>query len=331
MATVLLEGETGTGKELFARAIHSHGPRSRGPFIAVNCAAMSSGLLESELFGHARGAFTGAERSRRGLFEAATRGTLFLDEVSETSPSFQGQLLRVLQDGEIRALGADGSRRVDTRVVAATNCELSAAVERGCFRRDLYYRLRVFPLRLPPLRERTGDVSELAAHFLQQFSVEEQKVPGPLDSRTLELLQRHSWPGNVRELQNEIRRLVVSLEAGQRIAPWLLSPSITNGEQPPTHRDERPLKEIVRDVERSTIRDRLRLHGYRRTATAHSLCVSREWLWQKMRQLGIEDPRRTGSMRGNAPRPCQCAGEETRWVREAALAGEPGEEGLDLG
>src|SRR2546428_2360670 len=217
--TVLLEGETGTGKELFARAIHYHGPRARGPFVAQNYAALPEGLLESELFGHVRGAFTGAERARRGLFEEADGGTLFLDEVSEASPAIQADLLRVLQDGAGRPVGGESSRKVDVRVIAASNRDLGVAAREGRFRPDLYYRLRVFPIRLPALRERRADIRLLALHLLERISAQEAKKLRGFDPRALRLLERYPWPGNVRELENEIHRLVLCAGAGQGVPP----------------------------------------------------------------------------------------------------------------
>jgi DNA-binding NtrC family response regulator len=290
--TVLLEGETGTGKELFARAIHYHGPRARGAFLAQNCAALPEGLLESELFGHARGAFTGADRPHRGLFEEADGGTLFLDEVSETSPGIQAKLLRVLQDGEVRPVGANGSRRVDVRVIAATNRDLGEAVRAGRFRPDLYYRLRVFPIRLPPLRERRADIRLLALHLLERLSAQEGKPLRGFDPRALRSLERYAWPGNVRELENEIHRLVLCAEPGERIVPDMLASWIVEGAPAAGGAEARPLKEVVREVEVATIRARLREHGYHRAATARSLGMSRESLWAKLRQLGFVVPPR---------------------------------------
>jgi len=290
--TVLLEGETGTGKELFARAIHYHGPRARGPFLAQNCAALPEGLLESELFGHVRGAFTGAERARHGLFEEADGGTLFLDEVSEASPAIQAKLLRVLQDGEVRPVGGSGGRKVDVRVIAASNCNLGEAAREGRFRPDLYYRLRVFPIRLPALREHREDIRLLAVHLLERFSAQEGKTLRGFDARSLRLLERYPWPGNVRELENEIHRLVLCAEPGERITPDLLAAWIVEAGPPAADDGARPLKQIVREVEIATIRARLREHGYHRAATARSLGITRESLWAKLRQLGFVVPRR---------------------------------------
>jgi two-component system, NtrC family, response regulator AtoC len=298
--TVLLEGETGTGKELFARAIHYHGPRARHAFLAQNCAALPEALLESELFGHVRGAFTGAERTHRGLFENADGGTLFLDEVGEASPAIQARLLRVLQDGEVRPVGGDASRRVDVRVIAATNRDLAQAVREGRFRRDLYYRLRVFPIRLPPLRERRPDIRLLAVSLLRRFAADAGKrIPG-FDPRALRLLERYAWPGNVRELENEIQRIVLCAETDERITPDLLASWIAEGAPSAAAESERPLKEIVREVEVATIRARLREHGYHRSATARSLGMTRESLWAKLRQLGFVLPRRGSEEDGDA-------------------------------
>jgi len=292
--TVLLVGESGTGKELFARAIHSHGPRASKPFLAQNCAALAENLLESELFGHVRGAFTGADRTRRGLFEEAAGGTLFLDEVSEIGLSIQAKLLRVLQQKEVRALGSSTTLAVDVRVVAATNVDLRKAVETGSFRLDLYHRLCVFPIVLPPLRERVEDIAPLARHFLHHFSQQEQlDVPG-FEPEALRCLERYTWPGNVRELQNEMLRLVLCGEPGEAVAAEALSPWIREHGAVPGD-DGRSLRDILRDVELATIWARLREHGYRRSATATSLGITREALWAKLRQLGVDVPSRRSS------------------------------------
>jgi DNA-binding NtrC family response regulator len=288
---VLLEGETGTGKELFARVIHDRGLRARGPFLAQNCAALTESLLESELFGHARGAFTGADCDYKGLFEAAAGGTLFLDEIFETTPAIQGKLLRVLQSGEIRPVGSTVTRRVDVRVIAATNCDLEEEARAGHFRLDLYYRLRVFPIRLPPLRERPEDIEPLAMHFLRTLGAREGKsIPG-FEADTLGRLRLYAWPGNVRELENEVHRLVLFAEPRQLIPPVLLTPRVASVAPVASLRPQ-PLKDILRDVEVATIRNRLRECGYSRSATARSLGIARETLWAKLRQLRIPVPRR---------------------------------------
>ncbi|MGH9866626.1 MAG: sigma-54 interaction domain-containing protein [Candidatus Polarisedimenticolia bacterium] len=203
---VLIEGESGTGKELVARAIHLASPRAGGPFLGENCAALSESLIESELFGHVRGAFTGAERDRRGLFALADGGTLFLDEVGDMSQRIQAKLLRVLQEGEFRPLGGRDLVRTDLRIISATNRRLQEMVEAGTFRGDLYYRLNVVGLRLPPLRERSEDVPLLAEHFLARVR---GGVRRGISKEALEMLSRYVWPGNVRELQNVIERAAV--------------------------------------------------------------------------------------------------------------------------
>jgi DNA-binding NtrC family response regulator len=282
--SVLLEGETGTGKELLARAIHAESTRGALPFLAQNCAAIPETLLESELFGHVRGAFTGAERSRPGLFVEADGGTLLLDEVGEMSPAMQAMLLRVLQDGVVRPVGGSSERRVDVRVIAATNRDLEAAERRGAFRSDLLYRLRGFTIRLPALRERREDVPMLAEHFLGRWAALENTTAPAFEPRALAALASYAWPGNVRELEHEIHRLVLCADGAGRITPALLAPGILTAV--PTA-DERPLREIVQEVEAATIEARLRRHRYHRGRTARSLGVTREWLWAKMRRLGL--------------------------------------------
>jgi DNA-binding NtrC family response regulator len=284
---VLITGESGTGKELCARALHAHSPRAARPFMAVNCAAVPEALLESELFGHVRGAFTGADRDRAGLFQQADGGTLFLDEIGEASPAVQAKLLRVLQEREVRPVGATGApRRIDVRVVAATNRDLRDEGDVDRFRRDLYYRLARFPIVVPPLRDRRDDVALLARRFLERFGRDEHKVLAGFRDETLAVLERYDWPGNVRQLENEIHRLVVCAEPGQRIGPDAVDPSILAavGASPATSPS---LQEILRQVEAAVIQSRLREHGYRRDATARSLGVRRETLWKRLRSLGL--------------------------------------------
>src|SRR5271166_1920397 len=215
-ATVLVVGETGTGKELVARAIHTLSPRCEGPYIRVNCGALNESLLESELFGHVKGAFTGAIDNKTGRFEAAHGGTIFLDEISSMSPKLQVKLLRVLQENEFERVGESRTIRVDTRVVAATNQFLEDEIEAGRFREDLYYRLNVVPICLPPLRERREDVLALAHYFLERQSEENRRDPPEVPAATLERLQQYDWPGNVRELENFVERSVV-LSHGQAL------------------------------------------------------------------------------------------------------------------
>lgn len=223
-ATVLVTGESGTGKELVARAIHDFSECKSHPFLSVNCSGMTDTLLESELFGHTRGAFTGAERDRPGLFEAAEGGTLFLDELASTSPAFQASLLRVLQSGEVRKVGSTQTRRVNVRVIGASNAPLRKLVAEGAFRADLYYRLSVLSIELAPLRERAGDIELLAGHFLRQFQTQDNMVPR-LSREAEEALLEHDFPGNVRELENALRR-AMALSSGGVITIDCLPPEI---------------------------------------------------------------------------------------------------------
>jgi two-component system response regulator HupR/HoxA len=280
--TVLLLGETGTGKELFAHLIHANGPRRAKPFVAQSCGALPDTLLESELFGHARGAFTGATGERKGLFEEADGGTIFLDEVGETSPAMQLRLLRVLQEGEVRRVGGAATRRVDVRVVAATNADLEADVAAGRFRRDLFYRLNVFPIPLPPLRDRAEDVPALAEHFLRQVCRRARRVVPAVGPEALRLLRAYPWPGNVRELENEIERAVALAEDGRPLGPAHLSERIASaadaGSSPP-----RTLNEAVEALKRRMIEDALRECGSK-TRAAEQLGLTRQSLQQMLRR-----------------------------------------------
>ncbi len=242
-STVLIQGESGTGKELVAQALHYHGPRRRHPFVPVNCAAMPEGLLESELFGHSKGAFTGAQIARRGLFLEASRGTIFLDEIGEMPPGMQAKLLRVLEQHQIRAVGSDREVDVDVRVLAATNQDLEAAVRDGKFREDLYYRLNVMVVRVPPLREHREDITFLAETFLQRHTATAQLGPRRFTGEALCRLERYDWPGNVRELSHAIERAVTlsegewieaedfGLEEGPRLAEDVTPSSAFPGSQ----------------------------------------------------------------------------------------------------
>jgi two-component system response regulator HupR/HoxA len=227
-ASVLISGETGTGKDLVARAIHYAGPRRKRRFVAQNCASLPDTLLESELFGHRRGAFTGAHADKKGMFEVAHRGTIFLDEVGETHPGMQVRLLRVLQDGEIRPLGASNPRKVDVRVIAATHHDLRKEVENGRFREDLYYRLRVVEIELPSLRERTADVPALAYYFLDSVNREMNREIKGFTNAAMDAMVRYTWVGNVRELENEIERAVVVAGDADTIGVEMLSEHIRN-------------------------------------------------------------------------------------------------------
>src|SRR5256714_8187466 len=225
-STILITGESGTGKELVARAIHDLSPRAQKPFVSVNCGAFTETLLESELFGYVKGSFTGATANRKGLFEAANQGTIFLDEIGETSPAMQVKLLRVLQERKVRPVGAHEETEVNTRVIAATNRDLSALVKEGAFREDLFYRVSVIPMILPPLRERGADIAELADHFVHKYCQMTGRQLG-LSPQALRLLEKYYWPGNVRELEHTIER-AVALEKTDTIQPERLPEQVTN-------------------------------------------------------------------------------------------------------
>ena len=225
-STVLITGESGTGKEMVARAIHNLSPRADKPFMPINCGAFTETLLESELFGYMRGAFTGATANRKGLFEAADKGTIFLDEVGEMSPTMQVKLLRVLQERKVRPVGAHEELSIDTRVIAATNRDLAAMVKQGSFREDLFYRISVIPIELPPLRERREDIAALIEHFVHKFCAQTGRDLN-VSERVTELLERYSWPGNVRELEHTIER-AVALERSEEIQPASLPQAVTN-------------------------------------------------------------------------------------------------------
>jgi Nif-specific regulatory protein len=281
-ATVLVAGETGTGKEVIARGLHEAGPRAAKPFVAVNCAAFPDSLLESELFGHVRGAFTGADRDKPGLFAEANGGTIFLDEIGETSGPLQATLLRVLQEREVRPVGSARSRPVDVRVIAATNRSLRAESANGFFREDLYYRLAVFPITVPPLRERREDILPLAEHFLALHGKREDKTGCRLSRPAAHLLLAYNWPGNVRELENEMQRALALVEPGELITPKLLSSWVANIVEPiqQSCRAGDTLRDNMNRIESWLIRRALEQHAGRRTATARKLGITREGLYK---------------------------------------------------
>ena len=287
--TVLVEGETGTGKELIASAVHYWSERREKLFVAQNCAAMPENLLESELFGHKKGSFTGASEDKKGLFELADGGTLFLDEVGEMPLNLQAKLLRALQEGEIRPVGAPKTIKVDTRIVAATNRDLEKEVAEGRFREDLFYRLKVFPIRVPPLRERGEDVPILAAHFLRKYSQEFGRVVSGFSQQSMEMLQAYRWPGNVRELENEVQRLVIQVEDDQFVLPEHLSPKIRQAENilDRVHPKKGTLREMMDQVERWILIDALKDHGNNKSQTAKTLGITREGLHKKLKAFGI--------------------------------------------
>ncbi|MBA0087656.1 MAG: sigma 54-interacting transcriptional regulator [Acidobacteria bacterium Pan2503] len=285
-ATVLITGETGTGKEVIARAIHELSPRRNRNLVKVNCAAMPAGLLESELFGHERGAFTGAINSHVGRFALADRGTLFLDEIGDMPLELQPKLLRVLQEREFEAVGSTRTTRVDVRVVAATNQDLKQMVRDREFREDLYYRLNAFPIYLPPLRERKADIPELVEYFVQQFAASMDKTIETIPEETMRALVRHCWPGNIRELQNYIARGVILSNDGvfepaplESRAPLEPEPEVAN----PTLEDK-----VRREILAACQRANWKLGGPR--GAAARLGLKRTTLFYKMKRLGIAPP-----------------------------------------
>ena len=282
--TVLLTGETGTGKELFARLIHDNGPRRTKNFVAQNCGALPESLLESELFGHARGAFTGATAERRGLFEEAHGGTIFLDEVGEMSPAMQLRLLRVLQEGELRRVGETNTRRVDVRVIAATNADLETAVAAGTFRKDLFYRLNGFPLHLPPLRERTADIPALAEHFLAVYRTRARRAVPSISPEAMARLRAYPFPGNVRELEHEIERAVTLAEPGEPIGPEHLLERVRTAR--PATGTPSTLNDAIEDLKRRMIDDALRECGSK-TRAAERLGLTRQSLQQMLRRRNV--------------------------------------------
>jgi len=302
---VLLFGETGTGKELIAQSIHEAGPRRQQRFVAVNCAAIPSGLLESELFGHERGAFTGAVSQSVGRFQSADRGTLFLDEIGDLPLELQPKLLRVLQEQQVDRLGSGGrSVPIDVRVVAATNQSLPDLVERREFRADLYYRLNVFPIYVPPLRERVEDIGLLAVYFVRRFAERQRKVISHIPNTILEALRSHNWPGNIRELQNVIERAVVETRGSVLQLPSLGTPSN------PAPSSARTLAEVERQHILATLNETNWVLGGWNGAAAR-LGLSRTTLISKMQRLGITRTVQQGPGRPGAHRDTETRGRRT--------------------
>jgi formate hydrogenlyase transcriptional activator len=280
---VLIEGETGTGKELIARAIHDHSRRSTGPFVKLNCAAIPAGLLESELFGHERGAFTGAVAQTVGRLQLAHKGTLFLDEIGDLPAELQPKLLRAIQEQEFERLGSSKTIRVDVRIVAATNQNLAQMVNERRFRADLYYRLNVFPLMLPPLRDRVEDIPNLVHHFVREFAARMNKVIDGVPGHVMEALCLHDWPGNIRELQNFIERAVVMTE-GRMLSPQLSE--LTPMAAPTSNDAGQTLAEVERVYITETLQNSNWVVGGREGAAA-KLGLPRTTLLARMRKLGI--------------------------------------------
>ena len=289
-STVLIQGENGTGKELVARAVHEGSARARRSFVVQNCSAFNENLLDSELFGHKRGAFTGAIADKPGLFEVADEGTFFLDEIGDMSPSLQVKVLRVLQEGTFTAVGDTDVKTVDVRILAATNRDLRTMVDRGEFREDLYYRINVINLVVPPLRERAGDIELLAEHFLSRHDDGPRKELAP---ECREALLRYPWPGNVRELENEIERVVVLSGPSRMIGVDLLSKRIVEhtGSPIPTSSNPRSLPTALRSLERRMILEALRRHEWNKTRAAKDLEISRRNLIRLVQKYELEAER----------------------------------------
>jgi DNA-binding NtrC family response regulator len=303
-STVLITGETGTGKELIAGLIHARSPRASGPFVKVNCAALPDTLLESELFGHERGAFTGADRRRVGRFEQASGGTLFLDEVGDMASSTQAKLLRVLQEQEFVRLGGTRPIRTDVRILAATNQDLERGIREGRFREDLYFRLNVFEIRLPPLRERREDLEPLAKHFAEQFFLELGRPPRPLSAVALQRLREHAWPGNVRELRNAIERSVLLADGRSLELPPLGATNATPESGDPLWCPELPPEGIpLRAVERQLVLEALRRSHFVQKEAARLLHVSRRKLNYMIQRMGITHPRWRRNRKRSSPNP----------------------------
>ncbi len=283
-ATVLIRGESGSGKEVIAKAIHHASQRARGPFVAINCAALPEPLLESEMFGHVKGAFTGAGTAKKGLFEEAHGGTLLLDEIGEMPASLQAKLLRVLQSGEVRAVGSTQASTVDVRIIAATHRDIEQLIRQGSFREDLFYRLDVIPLTIPPLRERREDISLLAELFLGRFA-ERQGRAMRLTPAALDRLLRYAWPGNVRELENAIERTAI-LAQTDTIEPDDLPPHVSGG----VLLGPAPglaAAQTLADAERAHIMRTLEQCGWNHSRTAETLGIGRTTLWRKLKEYGI--------------------------------------------
>ncbi|MEN9811049.1 MAG: hypothetical protein RLZZ488_2616 [Pseudomonadota bacterium] len=289
-ATILVTGENGTGKEGIARAIHFNSKRKKQNFVVQNCGALNDNLLESELFGHVKGAFTSAIRDKKGLFELSDRGTLFLDEIGDTSPAMQVKLLRVLQEGTFIPVGGTEQKKVDVRILAATNKNLEQMVKDGTFREDLYYRLNVIPVKVPPLRERKEDIPLLVSKFLEDYSAATNAPRKKMSRECLEKLEMHEWPGNVRELQNEVERLCVLAGSDSEIAGDLLSERVKAKKEDkfPGLRVDGKLKDSIEELERKMIYDCLIRENWNKSRAAKILGISRAGLIMKCEKFGLD-------------------------------------------
>ena len=283
-ATILIQGETGTGKELLADAIHATSRRKESPFIKVNCSALPDNLLISELFGHVKGAFTSAVKDRVGRFELADKGTIFLDEIAEISPQTQLQLLRILQHGTFERLGESTTRKVDVRVIAATNKDIEAAIANGKFREDLYYRLNVIPIKLPPLRERKDDIIFLVKYFLKRFSLIYSKEITEIDDDALDLVMKFTWPGNIRQMENALEFAFIRTKPGQSICvsklPEFLRETIKNSSPNVNYKNEVSDDELIKVLEK---------YRWNKTKAAEELGLNRTTIWRRLKTLGIEN------------------------------------------
>jgi DNA-binding NtrC family response regulator len=291
LATVLITGESGTGKSLLAHYLHDHSPRRDGPFVKISCGSLAETLLESELFGHVRGAFTGAIRDKKGKFEEAHGGTIFLDDVNSASPTLQVKLLRVLQEKVIERVGGNAPIQVDVRIITATNASLQEAVAHQEFREDLYYRINVVSLTVPPLRERLRDIEPLIQHFIGQFNREHHRRVKGISADALQLCLQHPWPGNVRELENVIERAVI-LTPGEFIIPESLPPPLMEAGAPalPAPSGDLTLEEALDRAERQILLSTLERCNWSRQLSAKVLGVSRTTLFNKMRRFGLAGP-----------------------------------------
>ncbi|MEJ2545531.1 MAG: sigma-54 dependent transcriptional regulator [Calditrichaceae bacterium] len=285
--SVMLLGETGTGKELLAKIIHYNSPRKDNAFIVQNCGAIPDTLLQSELFGHTKGSFTGAISNKQGLFEIADAGTIFLDEIGDTSPALQLGLLRVLQEGEIKPVGSTESKKVDVRIITATNKNLEEEVKSGRFREDLYYRLSVFPIVLPPLRERKSDIPDLVYYFIEKYASRIQKKIKGVDKEVMQILINAAFPGNIRELENEIERLITLADENELITPELLSPRFSKVEIQPVINQHANLKTAIEYLERKMISQALKKTNGNILRSAKELGISRVGLHKMLNRHGI--------------------------------------------
>jgi two-component system, NtrC family, response regulator HydG len=287
-STVLLSGESGVGKELVAEAIHFQSPRRDRPLVKLNCGVLTEGLIESELFGHEKGAFTGAIQQRKGRFELADTGTIFLDEISEIPPATQVKLLRVLQEGEFERVGGSQTLKVDVRVIAATNVDLEAAVAEGRFRKDLYYRLNVIHLAIPPLRDRQQDISLLALHFLDKFCLENNRAIMGISPEAMAALKSHYWPGNVRELQNVVERAVALCQGNMVELPDL--PDEVRKHSPEDDQITIPVGASMEEIERLAIIQTLKKTGWDKELTARLLGIGLATLYRRLKEMEPKEP-----------------------------------------